>query len=286
MPKKIKTISQKRLIELKPFLDASRKNVERAEFIKDDPVQFMHAFDVKEDQLLAGFFAALMAWGRRDIVINKVDDLLKRMNYRPAEFITGFSEADRDVFQGFKHRTFKPIDIYWLVKILSSIEKKYGGFEPFWNHCYRLSEDRDRPLMSVFPDEFFRIHPEAARRTRKHISDASKNSSCKRLYLFLKWAIRKGSPVDLGIMDFMLPSELMIPLDVHVGRQARILGILGRRYNDWKAVRELTKKMRYLDPKDPSKYDYALFGLGLSGNKIPSTYIKNPHLIAKAPHKK
>lgn len=260
-------------------MDASRERMEQADFIGNDPVQFMHAFDEKEDQLLAGFFAALMAWGRRDIVIGKVDNLLQRMEYRPAGFITSFSESDRTAFDGFKHRTFKPVDIYWLVKILSSIEKNYQGFEPFWSYCYKLSKKQNRSLMSVFHEKFFLIHPEAAQRTRKHISDASKNSACKRLYLFLKWCIRKNSPVDLGIMNFMAPSELMIPLDVHVGRQARILGILGRNYNDWKAVQELTEKLRYLDPEDPAKYDYALFGIGLGKTDVPSSFIKNPDLI-------
>lgn len=279
MPKKLTAASKEEILSLKQFLDASRDRVEQAGFIENDPVQFMHAYDNKEDQLLAGFFAALMAWGRRDIVISKVDNLLQRMDYRPAAFITNFSDSDRSVFDGFKHRTFKPVDIYWLVKILSRIERKYNNFESFWSFCYRQSLEQERPLMSIFPEEFFKIYPEAAQRTRKHISDASKNSSCKRLYLFLKWCIRKNSPVDLGIMDFIPPSELMIPLDVHVGRQARVLGLLKRRYNDWKAVVELTRKLKYLDPEDPTKYDLALFGLGKGQVDLPPKLIKNPDLI-------
>lgn len=279
MSQKLKAASRKETFALKPFLEKSRQQVEQQKFIEDDPVQFMHAFEQKEDQLLAGFFAALMAWGRRDVVIRKVEELLERMDYRPAEFVYNFTEKDRKVFDGFKHRTFKPVDIYWLVKILSSIEKEHGGFEAFWSYCYRQSKKEEQPLMSIFPKEFFYLHPEAAQRTRKHISNASKNSSCKRLYLFLKWSIRKKSPVDPGIMDFMPPSELMIPLDVHVSRQARILGLLQRRYNDWKAVTELTQKLQFLDPDDPAKYDYALFGLGTREVEIPSELIKNPDLI-------
>lgn len=279
-PEKLKKASRKELIALKPYLDEWVHRTEKPEYIEQDPIQFMHAFDEKEDQLLAGFFAALMAWGRRDIVINKVGDLLQRMDYRPAEFVRNFSEADAGAFKEFRHRTFKPVDIYWLVKILSSIEKKYDGFEPFWSYCYRLANEESRELISVFHEEFFALHPEAARRTRKHISDAAKNSSCKRLYLFLKWAVRKDSPVDMGIMNFISASELMVPLDVHVGRQARVMGILGRRYNDWKAVKELTKRMKVLDPEDPTKYDYALFGIGVSNTKIPTQFIKNPTLTA------
>jgi uncharacterized protein (TIGR02757 family) len=278
--KKLKKASKKELNALKPYLDEWVNRTEVPQYIDEDPVQFMHAYNDKEDRLLAGFFAALMAWGRRDIVINKVNELLKRMNHRPADFIRNFSESDADRFEGFKHRTFKPVDIYWLTKILSSIEKEYKGFERFWSHCHKLAAEESRELISVFHDEFFEMHPEAAQRTRKHISDADKNSSCKRLYLFLKWSIRKGSPVDVGIMNFMPASELMIPLDVHVGRQARILGLLERTYNDWKAVKELTGKLRFLEPSDPTKYDYALFGIGLAKTSIPPKFIKNPEFLS------
>ncbi|HEX6982292.1 MAG TPA: DUF2400 family protein, partial [Balneolaceae bacterium] len=89
--------------------------------------------------------------------------------------------------------------------------------------------------------------------------------------------IRKESPVDLGIMNFMPASELMIPLDVHVARQARTLGLMSRNYNDWRAVEELTEALRLLDADDPAKYDYALFGLGVDENSIPEELIVNKH---------
>jgi len=274
-----KILSDHEIVELKPWLDGWVDRIEVPTYIEDDPVLFMHAFDAKLDRELAGFFAALMAWGRRDIVIAKVRDLLERMDNRPAEFIGNFSERDRERFDGFKHRTFKPTDIYWLTRILHEILQEHGGFEPFWERCYRIAKGSDRPLMGVFHEAFFATCPEAARRTRKHVSNPEKNSSCKRLYLYLRWAIRQGSPVDPGIMSFMDPSELMVPLDVHVARQARVLGIMERRYNDWKATREITRKMRLLDPDDPAKYDYALFGLGISESACPADKQLNPQFL-------
>ena len=275
MSQQLKKASKKELLKLKPFLDEWVDRMERPAYIDDDPVQFMHAFEHKEDQLIAGFFAALMAWGRRDVVNQKVEELLGRMQNRPADFIRHFSESDRPKIKGFKHRTFKPVDIYWLCRILNGIQEEYGSFERFWDFCYRLARKKEQQLISVFHEQFFAVHPEAAQRTRKHISDSSKNSSCKRLYLFLKWSIREDSPVDLGLMNFMSPSELMIPLDVHVARQARVLGLLTRTYNDWKAVTELTQRLRVMDPQDPTKYDYALFGIGISDTEIPSEFLKN-----------
>lgn len=276
---KLNKRTEKQIKKLKPFLDQWVDYIEKPEYIDSDPVLFMHAFQEKEDQLLAGFFAATMAWGRRDIVIRKVRDFLNRMDNRPAEFIANFSDRDARRFDGFKHRTFKPIDMKWLIKIIQSILSDYGSFENFWKACYQQAEQDNRPLMAVFHEQFFDQHPEAPQRTRKHVSNADKKSSCKRLYLFLRWSIRKQSTVDLGLMDFMPQSKLMVPLDVHVARQARALGLLSRTYNDWKAVNELTKALRLLDPADPAKYDYALFGLGVNPESIPKKLIANPQVL-------
>lgn len=270
-----KPLSKKKLIELKPFLDSIVQKTEIPSFIDSDPIQFMHAFDVKTDQEIAGFFAAIMAWGRRDIVIAKVDDLLKRMNYRPTEYVQNFDESDVPDLETFRHRTFKPIDIYWLVKGLQTILQEFGDFEGFWANCYQQSKKENRELIAVFHQRFFELHPETPQRTRKHISNPEKNSSAKRLYMFLRWCTRK-SEVDLGIWSFMRPAELKIPLDVHVARQARGLGLLSRKQNDWKAVQELTEKLSILNPDDPAKYDFALFGLGVYPEFVEEEFFINP----------
>ncbi|MEP1151915.1 MAG: TIGR02757 family protein [Balneola sp.] len=255
-------LSKKKLLELKPELDAFVERIEQPGFIDNDPIQFMYAFEDKTDREIAGFFAAIMAWGRRDIVINKVDDLLKRMDYKPTEFVLNFSESDTPKLDGFKHRTFKPIDIYWLIKTLQSIVKEYKDFEGFWEMCYQKSKNQDRELIAVFNEEFFAIHPEIPARTRKHISNSEKNSTCKRLYMYLRWCLRDG-PVDTGIMNFMPTSELKIPFDVHVARQARKLNIITYNQNNWKCVLLLNKQLTILDSNDPAKYDFALFGMGI-----------------------
>jgi len=273
--KRYRTISKKKLIELKPYLDDLNDKIERSEYINKDPVQFMHAFEEKNDRDLAGFFAATMAWGRRDIVNAKVEDLLQRMNNRPADFVRNYTESDAKQFDGFKHRTFKPVDMHWLTRSLQSILLKFGDFENFWAYCYDLAKREERELMAVFHEQFFNFHPEIPQRVRKHVSNPEKNSSAKRLYMYMRWVIRNGSPVDPGTMNFMPPAELKIPLDVHVARQARKLGLLSRKQNDWKAVLELTKRMQVLDPGDPARYDYALFGIGVSGTGIPNDLIIN-----------
>jgi uncharacterized protein (TIGR02757 family) len=278
LPKKrtsYKTISRKKLLQLKPYLDDLVQKIEQPDYIDKDPVQFMHAFEHRTDQALAGFFAATMAWGRRDIVNAKVENLLQRMQYKPAEFIGNYSVSDAANFEGFKHRTFKPIDLHWLTKTLQTILLKFQDFESFWAFCADKSRREHRELVAIFHEQFFLLHPEMPQRTRKHVSNPEKNSSAKRLYMYLRWCIRKNSCVDPGIMKFISPAQLKIPLDVHVARQARKLGLLSRKQNDWKAVLELTKRLKVLTPEDPAKYDYALFGIGVTDSEIPDKFIIN-----------
>lgn len=241
-------------------------------YIDSDPVLFLHAYDDLLDKQLAGFFAAIMAWGRRDIVIAKVNELMERMNQRPGEFIRDYSDEKRPALRGFKHRTFTEEDVHHLVLNLSRVLADFGDFEPFWRSVYEQSKAQNRELIATFHERFFEYHT-GPHRTKKHIASSEKGSSCKRLYLYLRWTVRQNSIVDPGIYTFMPASELMIPLDVHVARHARRLGLLGRKQNDWKAVEELTRKLRILDPLDPAKYDYALFGLGIADVEVPEEMI-------------
>jgi uncharacterized protein (TIGR02757 family) len=273
--KAFKKLSKKRVLELKSWLDEINTEVEVPEYIAADPVSFMHAFDRKEDQLLSGFFAAIMAWGRRDIVLNKVDDLLRRMGYQPEDFIRKFDDERAGRLKGFKHRTFTDTDVYWLVRCLQAALLRFGEFENFWAHCYELARQQNEHLMDVFHDAFFELVPETPRRTRKHIASKRKKSSCKRLWLFLRWSVRKNSVVDLGLMNFIPASELMIPFDVHVARQARRLGLVSRPQNDWPAVEELHQRLCLLNADDPAKYDYALFGIGVLRKEIPEAFVIN-----------
>ena len=272
--KPFKTISKKKILALKPFLDEIAAAVEVPEYIDSDPVCFLHAYDNVADKQLAGFFAAIMAWGRRDIVINKVGELMERMEHRPFEFIKNYSDLNRDALKGFKHRTFTEEDVHQLMVQLSGIIRKFGGFEAFWKDVYAQSKVENRELIAVFHERFFEGLT-GPQRVKKHLANSEKNSSCKRLYLYLRWTVRKNSCVDTGVYSFMPESELMIPLDVHVARQARKLGILGRRQNDWKAVTELTEKLRLLNPQDPAYYDYALFGIGVLKKELPEEMIVN-----------
>lgn len=267
--------SNTKLMELKPILDRINYQVEAPAYVQGDPVQFMHAFETKRDREIAGFLAGMMAWGRRDIVIRKTEDLLARMGNAPYQYVIDYSPVGIGDFTNFRHRTFKPIDIHGLLSALQIIYLNYEDFEAFWMECYEQAKKENRHFLSVFHYRFLSLSNELTGRTRKHVSNPEKNSPCKRLFMFLRWAIRKNSPVDTGIWNFISASELMIPLDVHVARQSRRLGLLSRKSNDWKAVEELTSALRLLNPEDPSRYDYALFGIGALGYSVPDRFLLN-----------
>ena len=267
--------SQESLRELKPYLDDINDSVETDDYIDDDPVRFMHMFTEKKDIEIAGFLSATMAWGRRDIVIAKVDELLRRMDYSPHSFVSSYSQSEFRRFDNFRHRTLKPIDVHGLLLALKQIYKEFSDFEAFWKMCYQAGNRENRPFLAVFHEEFFRRSHDLAGRTVKHVSNPEKGSPCKRLYMYLRWLIRTDSPVDTGLWSFMKPSELLIPFDVHVARQARRYGLLSRRTNDWKSVNDLTQTLAILNPDDPARYDYALFGIGALDYRLPKKFILN-----------
>ncbi|MEX0995214.1 MAG: TIGR02757 family protein, partial [Balneolaceae bacterium] len=256
--------------------DELNERIETPEYIHSDPVQFMHVFESKKDREIAGFLSALLAWGRRDIVCRKIEELLRRMDFQPARFVESYTPSMADAFRGFKHRTFKATDIHGFISAFQQLYLAHEDFESFWKECLKESNRQNREMLALFHHRFLQLSPEISSRTHKHISNPEKNSSCKRITMFLRWTLRKGSQVDPGIWNFLQPSDLMIPLDVHVARQARRFGLLTRRYNDWMAVRELTRQLRILNPEDPSRYDFALFGLGALNYSLPDRFKLNP----------
>lgn len=257
---------KKTLAELKIKLDRIVLEVEQPSFIQNDPVGFLYAFDNADDKEIAAFFASYLAWGRRDIVLAKVSELLARMGNKPGSFVRNYTPDMFRALQGFKHRTFNDRDIEGMVLCLKQAIGESNSLEPFFMRCKSNAFETNRDIAAIFQELFLAPLGEDTSRLERHISTPEKGSSCKRFWLFLRWMIRRGV-VDGGLWTFLKPSELVIPLDVHVGNVARALGLLSRTQNDFKAVQELMKNLRMLDKTDPVKYDFALFGIGVL--KIP-----------------
>ena len=246
--------------ELKSFLDEKVIEYNTPEFIDSDPVQIPHLFTQKEDIEISGFLAATIAWGNRKMIIKNSHRMIQLMGESPYDFIMNHQEHHLEQLEGFVHRTFNAIDFAHFIKALQHIYTNHNGLENvFQKHQTTTSL---QPAIHELKKLFFEIpHPQ---RTTKHISDPLKGSAAKRLNMWLRWMCRQdNNGVDFGIWKNISPSLLSCPLDVHSGNVARKLGLLTRKQNDAKALAELDANLRIMDPKDPVKYDFALFGLGV-----------------------
>ncbi len=247
--------------DLKLFLDSKITLYNRPSFIKDDPVSIPHLFTKQQDIEIAGFFAAVFAWGQRVTIINKCKELLQLMENAPYQFIRQHEEKDLKRFSQFKHRTFQAADLFYFIEFLQQHYSRNKNLENAFTRGIGKKDQTVENGLNAFRKYFFNFPHE--KRTEKHIASPGTGSSCKRLNMFLRWMVRKDDKgVDFGIWKNISPSLLICPLDVHVARVARKIGLLQRKQTDWLAAIELTKNLREFDPGDPVKYDYALFGLG------------------------
>lgn len=281
---------------LKAFLDAKVEQYNRVDFIENDPIVIPHQFTLKQDIEIMGFFAAVLAWGQRKIIINKCNELVHRMGGEPFNFIKNHKESDLKNLLGFKHRTFNDTDLLYFIHFLKQHYFNYNSLEDAFkpvqrqefrseflegNHtetpdselsspaCYLgnlkvvASDANIEQYLNYFRTYFFSL-PDYPARTIKHISSPAQKSTCKRLNMFLRWMVRKDNKgVDFGIWNKIKPSQLVCPCDVHVDRVARKLTLISRKQTDWQTAVELTGRLLELDNSDPVKYDFALFGLGI-----------------------
>lgn len=231
----------------------------RPEFIELDPIQIPHLYEDREDIEIAGFLTAVIAWGKRQSIIKSAGKMMSLMGNSPCDFVLHHKEQHLARMDGFVHRTFNSADLVCFIKALKYIYQKGEGLEGvFQKHQSGTSL---QGAIHHLKKEFFSLpHPA---RTTKHLPDPLKGSAAKRINMFLRWMVRKdNNGVDFGIWGQISPSRLSCPLDVHTGRVARKLGLLRRKQNDATAVLELDHTLRSLDPQDPVKFDFALFGLG------------------------
>ncbi len=246
--------------ELKSFLDYKVEQYNSPEFIETDPIQIPHKFSKKEDIEIAGFLTATISWGNRKSILTNANSLMERMDNDPYNFVLNHSHAELSSLDNFVHRTFNGLDLQYFITSLQNIYNKHKGLENVFTSNAEV--DSLQNAIHEFKKIFFEL-PHLPR-TQKHVSDPLKNSAAKRINMYLRWMVRNDrNGVDFGIWKKLNPSQLSCPLDVHSGNTARKLGLLKRKQNDGKALKELDLNLRKLDREDPVKYDFALFGLGV-----------------------
>ncbi|HTJ14968.1 MAG TPA: TIGR02757 family protein [Dinghuibacter sp.] len=261
-------------LQLKKFLDAKVRLYNQPGFIQDDPISVPHRYTRLQDIEIAGFFAAIFAWGNRKIIIRKSSQLMELMDDAPYDFVRGHQPSDLKRLMTFKHRTFNTTDLLYFIEFFAQFYARHASLEEAFLRGFAapvaLGGDAAGPAAPIeaalngFYDTFFSLEY-APGRTRKHIASPAKNASCKRINMFLRWMVRNdGKGVDFGVWRRIPASALVCPVDLHVARVARHFGLLQRNVVDWKAALEVTEALRAFDPADPVKYDFALFGLGVT----------------------
>lgn len=246
--------------KIKVLLNKKAEFYNRPSFIEKDPIVVPHRFTLQQDIEIAGFFAAIFAWGIRQTIIRKTTELMQLMDHAPYQFCLQHTQKDLQKLVNFKHRTFNATDLLYCISFLQFHFSTNQSLEKaFTMHGYDVEN-----MLIGFHNYFFSLE-NFPPRTRKHIATPSKGATCKRLNMYLRWMVRRDEKgVDFGLWKKITPACLVCPLDVHVARVARKLGILTRRQTDWQAALELTNNLRTLDKSDPVKYDFALFGLGIT----------------------
>ncbi len=246
--------------ELKDFLDAKVAQYNHPHFLESDPIQIPHRFTLKEDIEISAFMTATIAWGNRKSIINNAIRLVGLMDEAPYDFINSHEQSDLDKLAPFVHRTFNGTDLIYFIQSLKNIYQNHDGLEAVF--ADKQAPTSMQPAITEFKETFFEL-PHLPR-TTKHVSNPLKGSAAKRINMFLRWMVRDGSTgVDFGLWKSIPTAILSCPLDVHSGNVARKLKLLKRKQNDGKALAELDASLRKLDPVDPVKYDFALFGLGV-----------------------
>jgi uncharacterized protein (TIGR02757 family) len=247
--------------EIKDFLEEKYLRYNNPAFIECDPISIPHSFTGLQDREVSGFLTAAIAWGRRDLILRSSRMLLERMDNEPFEFIVSAGEEELARLSGFVHRTFNGSDCTYFIRGLRQIYSQFNSMEDVMLEGMSDSGSL-RDGLSHLRSIFFSL-PHASR-NEKHFADVTGGAAGKRLNMFLRWMVRKdNNGVDFGMWKKIDQASLYIPLDLHSGNTARRLGLLERKMNDWKAVEELTEVLRFFDPADPVKYDFALFGLGV-----------------------
>ena len=253
-------MSNNTLEKIKIQLDNAVSKYNSSFFIETDPIQIPHAFVQKEDIEIAAFLSSSIAWGQRKTIINKGRKLMQMMDNTPYDFVLNASSHEIEQLGSFVHRTFNGSDLSYFILSLRNIYSNVGGLESVFTNAYAVNNNIFDAI-SVFREVFLQLPHNT--HVRKHVSDVKANSAAKRINMFLRWMVRTDeNAVDFGLWKNISPAHLMLPLDVHTGDVARAMGILQRKQNDWKAVVEISDFLRTLDPSDPIKYDFALFGLG------------------------
>jgi uncharacterized protein (TIGR02757 family) len=232
-----------------------------------DPIHLVRRFERADDREIVGFCAAGLAFGRVASVLQSIERLLAVLGPRPADYVRSFEARQARDFSGLGHRWIRARDLVALVRILRGMLDRSGSIEGFFAEGYEAGAKDVGAALDSFSRRALALAP-AGRRSKASpgvcyfFPRPSAGSACKRLNLFLRWMVRRDA-LDLGVWSAVPASALVVPLDTHVIRLGRCLGLTRYASPGWAMAREITDALRALDARDPVKYDFTLCHLGM-----------------------
>ncbi len=249
------------MVDLKEVLERLYHQY-HSDYIPTDPVWAVHRFHTKEEQEIVGLIASLLAYGQVKQIQKAIETVLRIMEGRPHRFVLSFHRFKDSPFRGFRHRFTTEREMDLLITLLNRVYRDHGSLEAFYMEGYDPADDDIRPSLTSFVERSRTILGKVTGGFHSFLPSPSKGSACKRLNLFLRWMVRDDG-IDLGLWKGIPPSKLIIPLDTHMARISRGIGLTRRKTPDWKMAKEITERLKALNPQDPVRYDFSLTRLGI-----------------------
>ncbi len=262
-----------RQLKLKEYLNGFLEQFDYSQHVSEDPLSFVHLYQNPKDQEVVALLASSFAYGRVDQILKFLSRFFKVLGPHPYEYILKFNpEKDREQFHGLIYRFYRGRDIACFLFLMKQVLSKWSSLEKYFlsgsslNYTETLSNFSQGILSGdVSPFYSSGCLPKNSP-VRFFLTSPQDGSTCKRLNLFLRWMVRGPDNLDLGLWKNISPSELIIPLDTHIARISRYLGLTSQKNLLWKTALEITQNLKILDPEDPLKYDFAICHLGISGD--------------------
>ena len=267
----------KRRVKIKDVLERLYARYSHRDFIKPDPLQFVYQYSNRADIEIAALLAAELAYGRVQQIQKSLTELLGRMGDSPHKFVRNFDEQRRAKLKDFKHRFTTGDNISDLLELLKKVLNRYGSLQKFFVQGYNPSDKNIIPALSKFCDSLLDMHAKThngcvPRGLSYLLPRPAAGSACKRLNLFLRWMVRDDE-VDTGLWKGVDKAKLIVPVDVHMERLCRILGLYDQKTVSLSTAVKITESFAEIEPADPAKYDFALSRIGIvedcAGNLRP-----------------
>ncbi len=255
---------------LKEILERLYRKYNRRSRIPADPLQFVYKYKTKADREIAGLLSATLAYGRVEQIENDLNKLFAIIGKSPFDFTLNFNKTKRESLAGFKHRFNTGKDIAYLLELLKIVLKEYGSIENFFAAGYSSEDSTIIPALTNFCDRLYlmyenRLGQKVSKGFQFLLASPANGSVCKRLNMFLRWMVRSDD-VDTGLWESIDKSKLIVPIDVHMARLCKILGLYKRQTITLKAAVEITESFQRIEPADPAKYDFSLSRIGIIEN--------------------